>query len=78
MANITLSIPGELKHKMEEFPEINWSGLIKKYIESKVDRFIWKEQMLKQLELDKESNDIALELGDKIKQGVWSRLKKED
>ena len=25
MANLTLSIPNELKKMMEEFPEINWS-----------------------------------------------------
>ena len=25
MANITLSIPQELKEEMEKFPEINWS-----------------------------------------------------
>ena len=78
MKNITLSVPEELKRKMEEFPEVNWSGLIRKYVESRVQRLVWKEEMLKQLESEKEFEEIALEIGNKIKQGVWSRLKKED
>ncbi len=77
MPNITLSLPEELKHKMEEFPEINWSALIRRYVESKVNRLVWKEQMLRQLEPEREFDEEALRLGDKIKQGVWERLKKE-
>lgn len=77
MSNITISIPQELKKKMEIFPEINWSGFLKKYIESKVERLLWKESMLRQLESEKEFDEIALEIGNKIKQGVWNRLKKE-
>lgn len=77
MSNITISIPDELKKKMEGFSEINWSGFLKKYIESKVERLLWKESMLRQLESEKEFDEIALEIGDKIKQGVWNRLKKE-
>ena len=77
MSNITISIPDELKKKIEAFPEINWSGFLKKYIESKVERLVWKESMLKQLESEKEFDEIALEIGDKIKRGVWNRLRKE-
>ncbi len=77
MSNITISIPDELKKKMEAFPEINWSGFLKRYIESKVERLLWKESMLRKLESEKEFDEIALEIGDKIKQGVWNRLRKE-
>ncbi len=77
MANITISVPEGLKHQLEAFPEINWSGLMRKYLESRVARLVWKEQMLKELEADKEFDEIALEIGNKMKQGVWERLKKE-
>ncbi len=77
MPNITLSLPEEIKRKMEEFPEINWSALVKKYLEAKISRLIWKEQMLKQLESEKEFDEEALRIGDKIKENVWKRLKKE-
>ena len=77
MPNITLSLSEEIKRKMEEFPEINWSALIKKYLEAKLSRLIWKEQMLKQLESEKEFDEEALRIGDKIKENVWKRLKKE-
>ena len=77
MPNITLSLSEEIKRKMEEFPEINWSALIKKYLEAKISRLIWKEQMLKELESEKEFDEEALRIGDKIKENVWKRLKKE-
>jgi len=27
MTTMTLAVPSELKHKMEEFPEMNWSEI---------------------------------------------------
>lgn len=77
MPNLTLSLPEELKHKMEEFPEIKWSALIRKYIESNVNRLVWKEQMLKQLDAEREFDEEALIIGNKIKENAWKRLKKE-
>ncbi|MHA1783999.1 MAG: hypothetical protein ACTSVY_09755 [Candidatus Helarchaeota archaeon] len=36
MANITLSIPDELKKEMNEFPEINWSEVARASIKQKI------------------------------------------
>ena len=77
MPNLTLSLTEDIKKKMEDFPEVNWSALIKKYIESKVNRLVWKEQLLRQLDSEKDFEEEALRIGDKIKQGAWERLKKE-
>lgn len=77
MSNITLSVPEEIKHKMEKFPEINWSALIKKFLESKVERLVWKEQMLKGLEIEREFDEQALLIGNKIKEDIWKKLKKK-
>jgi len=77
MPNLTLSLPEDIKKNIERFPEVNWSALIKKYIESKVNMLVWKEQMLKQLDSEREFDEEALRLGNEIKQVVWDKLKKE-
>ena len=77
MVSITLSVPGETRTHMKKFPEINWSGFVRGVIELKVKQLLWKEQMLKQLESEKSFDEEALKLGDKIKEQVWERLKKE-
>jgi len=77
MPNVTLSVPEEIKHKMKKFPEINWSALMKKFLESKVERLVWKEQMLKQLEIEREFDEQALLIGNKIKEDIWKKLKKK-
>ena len=77
MVSITLSIPESVREQMKKFPEINWSGFVRKSIEEKAKQLLWKEQMLKQLESEKEFDKEALKIGDKIKQSVWERLKRE-
>ncbi|MBU2104740.1 MAG: hypothetical protein KKF67_03120 [Nanoarchaeota archaeon] len=77
MVSITLSVPKEVREQMKKFPEINWSGFVRASIEAKAKRLVWKEQMLKQLESEKEFDKEALKIGDKIKQSVWERLKRE-
>ncbi|MFH1152110.1 MAG: hypothetical protein V1788_03240 [Nanoarchaeota archaeon] len=77
MVSITLSIPEEVRNKMKKFPEINWSGFVRTSIEEKTKRLLWKEQMLNQLESEKEFDKSALEIGDKIKKGMWKKYKSE-
>lgn len=36
MATITLAVPGELKQRMESFPEINWSDVAKQSFMQKI------------------------------------------
>lgn len=76
MANITLSIPDELKNIMSKFPEINWSGLVKISIENKVKHLKWKEQMLEQLESEKEFENWTVEMGRKVNKEITEKLKK--
>jgi hypothetical protein len=77
MPNITLSLSEELKRKMEEFPEVNWSGLMKKYLESRVEKLAWKDKMLKYLENEKSFEEEAIIIGNKMKRNAWEKLKKE-
>ncbi len=77
MVSITLSVPESVREQMKKFPEINWSGFVRASIEEKAKRLLWKERMLKQLESEKESDELALKIGDKIKEGMWKRYKVE-
>lgn len=77
MVSVTVSIPEEIKKKMEQFPEVNWSGLVRTIIENKVHNLVWKEEMKKRINEDKEFNDWSVFMGKKVKQGMGQRLKKE-
>jgi len=39
MATFTVSIPAELKKKMDEHPEINWAEYLKKRFEQRIKEF---------------------------------------
>ncbi len=78
MVSVTLSIPEDIKRRMEHFSEINWSGFIRKVIIEKTEELSWKEEMLKKLEQDKEFEDWCVEMGRRVNKGVAERLKKEE
>ena len=77
MVSITLSVPEEVREQMKRFREVNWSGFVRSAIESKVEKLSWKEKMLKKLGSEKEFDAMALEIGDKIKEGMWKRYTKK-
>lgn len=62
MVSITLSVPEEIHELMKKFPEVNWSGLIRACITEKARRLAIKQEMLKQLDKEKEFNDWAVNL----------------
>ena len=69
MANITISVPRDLKDKLDKFPEINWSKLTSILLYQKIKRL----ELLK--ELDEILADSKLTDEDCIKLG--KQLKKE-
>ncbi len=77
MVSITLSVPLEVKEKMNQHSEINWSGFIRKCILEKTEEITQKEQLLALLEKEKELSKWALELGKKAKQGRYEKLKRK-
>ena len=36
MVTMTLAVPGELRHKMESFPEMNWSEVARQAFNQKI------------------------------------------
>lgn len=74
MANITLSIPQELKEEMEKFPEINWSEVARDSIKKKIAQL----NFLKGFKMNSEitPND-ALKLGKEVSELLIERYKRE-
>ena len=74
MANITLSIPEDLKKEMEKFPEINWSEVARDSIKKKIAQL----SFLKGFRMDSEiTADEALKLGQEVSRSLVNRYKKK-
>ncbi len=77
MVSVTLSIPEEVKYKMEQFPEINWSGFIRKVIIEKANELTWKESMLKKLKEEEPITDWAVKAQREIRNKRYEQLRKK-
>ena len=77
MVSITLSVPEEVKEKMEQFPEMNWSGFIKKVIIEKTKELSWKEEMLKKLKAEESITQWSLNLQKKSREKRAEELNKK-
>ena len=74
MANITLSIPEDLKKEMEEFPEINWSEVARTSIKQKIVHL----KFLKGFRIDSEiTPEDALKLGKEVSDLLVKRYLRE-
>ena len=74
MANITLSIPEDLKKEMEKFPEINWSEVARDSIKKKIAQLTF----LKGFRMDSDITvDEALKLGQEVNQLLVNRYKRD-
>ena len=51
MPTLTVSIPKELKKKMDEHPEINWPEVLKKRLQKRAEALLKFEEMRKKGEL---------------------------
>ena len=72
MANLTLSVPDELKEMMEKFPEINWSEVARDSIKKKIAQL----NFLNGFQIDSEiSPEEALKLGREVSELLLKRYK---
>lgn len=62
MVSVTISVPEETRELMKKFPEINWSGLVRKSIIEKAREMQIREEMLSGLRKEKGFNDWAVNL----------------
>lgn len=72
MVTMTLAVPQELKHKMEIFPEMNWSEVARQAFMQKVEDM---EFLMKFKAKSKLTDEDALRLGTEVSKAVSKRLK---
>lgn len=77
MPNITLSIPEELKSKINSLPELNWSEIVREFLSEKVKRYLLLKKLDKMLENSELTEEDCLKLGEKAKTGMLKRYKAE-
>ena len=73
MVSITLSVPSELKHEMDEFSEINWSAVAREAIKKKVELLKKFKEFTKDSSLTEED---ALKLGKEVNKSLANKYKK--
>lgn len=75
MVSITLSVPEEVRKLMKSFPEMNWSGFVRKQIEEKAMNLTKIEKLKKQLEKEKEVINWSVKLQRVSRSGRLIELK---
>jgi len=73
MTTMTLAVPSELKHKMETFPEMNWSEVARKAFKQKIKDLEFLEKFTRDSTLTEED---ALRLGRELNKNLAKRYKK--
>ena len=72
MISLTLAIPQELRVKMNQFPEINWSEVARQAIAQKT-RIL--EQMQHVFAKSTLTDADAIKLGREVKKRMWKKYK---
>jgi len=70
MVNLTLSVPEELKKKMDTLPEFNWSEIARQAIAQRIKDY---EIMKNFVSKSKMTQEDAMELGRKVNKAVAKR-----
>ena len=70
MPNITISVPKDLKVRMNKFPEINWSKLTRMLLSQKIKRLEFLKELDETLADSNLTDSDCLELGKKLKKEI--------
>ena len=75
MTTMTLAVPSELKTKMENFPEMNWSEVARQAFMQRIKDL----EFLKKFKSDSTlTEEEALKLGRELNKNLAKRYKKPD
>jgi len=73
MTTMTLAVPSELKHKMETFPEMNWSEVARQAFMQRIKDLEFLKKFKSESTLTEED---ALRLGRELNKNLAKRYKK--
>ena len=71
MTTMTLAVPVELKQKMEDFPEINWSAVAREAFNQKIQDLELLQEFKKNSDLTEED---AIRLGKLVRKNLAKRF----
>ena len=71
MVTMTLAVPPELKHRMDAFPEMNWSEVARQSFVQRVQDLEFMKKFVSKSTLTEED---ALRLGKEVSKAVSKRL----
>ncbi len=77
MVSITMSVPEDVRELMKKFPEMNWSGFVRKTIEEKARQLEELENLKKHWKQEQEIADWAVKLQHASREGRLDALKKK-
>jgi len=77
MVSITVSVPEDTRELMKKFPEMNWSGFVRKSIEEKARVLAEHENSKKQWKDEEETSNWAVKLQHASREGRLDTLKKK-
>ena len=78
MVSITVSVPEKTRKQMKRFPEMNWSGFVRKSIEEKARKLEEFEEMKRRFESEEKNiSDWAVKLQHASRSGRLDALKKK-
>ena len=75
MATMTLAVPGDLRSKMESFPEINWSEVARQAFHQKINDLEFLRKFKSESSLTEED---ALNLGKELSQKIRAKRKRNN
>ena len=73
MTTMTLAVPSELKHKMETFPEMNWSEVARQAFMQRINDLEFLKKFKSNSTLTEED---ALRLGRELNKNLAKRYKR--
>lgn len=77
MVSITVSVPEDVRELMKKFPEMNWSGFVKKSIIEKARSLEKLEEMKRLTVKEKQVTDWSVKLQRASRSGRLEELKKK-
>ena len=74
MTTMTLTITSELKQKLEDFPEINWSAVARQAFVQKISDLEFLREFKKNSGMNEET---ALKLGRQVREKLANRIRED-
>ena len=74
MTTMTLAITSELKQKLEDFPEINWSAVARQAFVQKISDLEFLREFKKNSGMNEET---ALKLGRQVREKLANRIRED-